>query len=316
MSNQTISATVLYEKLNTLRELDALEFIYDEKNEQLFIPYMMNDAVEFYYILSQCQIQGKLVGRIPADASIEPVSSHSNRHALIIRMTGNSIFTIWFAQCTQELHYYQYHRIGHFWVKGQEHWRRLVYIIGTIHEKYTFLGEASCNDTERSLLPLVEFPAFRYWSPIHDSLDHYYRSSREGYLCMLHFAKEAGDSSLARMLTLYGHLPSFLRNSKGCTRFIANQLTKEKHLPFYKYIDSLIDRASLSYEIRDYGAEHNETIEKIRTQFAEQLYADGYTGIYPIFQKNGLTVKAMEEHPFTILESDTFKFRIQPMKEF
>lgn len=315
MMNQSISINVLSEKLNTLRELDALEFIYDAKKEQLFVPYMMNDAVEYYYILHQCQIQGELPGEVPCDASIELISANANRLALILRIEEGSTITIWFTRCTQELHYYQYHRIGHFWVEGQEHWRRLVYIIGTIHEKYTFLGESSCNAAEQSLLPLVEFPAFRYWSPIHDSLDHYYPSSREGYLCMLRLAKEAGDSSLVKILTLYGHLPAFLKSSKGCTQFLAHQLTKAAHASFYKHINNCIDQASLPYKVRDYGKEHNETIEKIRIQFAEQLHADGFTGSYPIFQKGSLKIKAMEEHPFTILESATFKFRIHPMKE-
>ena len=36
---------------------------------------------------------------------------------------------------------YRYHEIGHFWRDGAEQWRQLVYMIGTIREKYRFLGE-------------------------------------------------------------------------------------------------------------------------------------------------------------------------------
>lgn len=331
MGDTHFSLNDLYEKLQTLQEHDALELIFEPDTEQLFIPYMMNDAVEYYFILKQCQIQGTFLNKIPDDATIELASSgtaidsdsscnknpfDSKRHAIIIRTPDDTTLTIWFSHCSQEIHYYQYHRIGHFWVQGQEHWRRLVYIIGTIHEKNAFLGQVSCNSTELSLLPLVEFPPFRYWSPIHDSLDHYYENSREGYLCMLRLAKEAGDSSFVKMLHIYGHLPSVIRESKACTRFMAKQITKVKHISIYKYICKCIDKASRAYDLRDYGKEHNETIERIRTQFTKELYADGYSGIYPCFQKKSEKITAMEEHPFTVLESDTFKFRIHKMRDF
>lgn len=242
---------------------------------------------------------------------VENGSCKPSLHALIFRYANDEILTIWFSDCSQVCQFYQYHRIGHFWTKGQEHWRRLVYIIGTLHEKYTYLGEAACNPEELQLLPLIEFAPFRYWSPIHESLDEYYCNSEEGIFCMYELATKANDTAYARMVRFYQMLPAKLQSAKWIQHFLAQKLASGKHEALYKLICEKINAASESYAVRDYGPEMNHKIEKIRTQFSEKLYADGFTGKYPYFQKGTIHLIAMEEHPFTILESDTFTFKIR-----
>lgn len=275
MIPKTVTPTELTEKLHTLLSCDALELISDTPN---------------------------------------PVHCSTNtRFGLIIRHQSHETLTIWFSNCMQSCKFYQYHRIGHFWTKGMEHWRRLVYIIGTIHEKYTFLGKSSCNALEQELLPLIEFAPFRYWSPLHESLDDYYINSQEGILCMKQLATDTKDFSYARMIQLYEHLPCTIQTFPWVISFLAKKLTSPKHKQIYEYLDSKINAASTEYQIRDYGSEINEEIKKIRIQFTKELYADGYVGEYPYFKKENATLIAVEEHPFTILESNTFKFKIYGM---
>lgn len=225
----------------------------------------------------------------------------------------NETLTLWYSKCISICQFYQYHRIGHFWTNGNEHWRRLVYIIGTIHEKYTFLGDTSCNATEKEILPLIEFAPFRYWSPLHESLDDYYQNSENGITCMKQLAIDAKDYSLVCMIQLYQSLPQFIQRSKWLNTFLANKLASPRHNTLYECICRKIIAASEVYRIRDYGKELNANIEKIRTRFSEKLYADGYIGQYPYFKKGTADLIAIEEHPFTILESNTFEFRIRGM---
>ncbi len=314
MSN-TITLEKLEKCLNQLLECNALEMISDNSNSAttLYIPYMMNDALEYYFILENCQITGIFTKTIPADTTLETSSdisdvSKSRRNALIFHKADNEILTIWFSRCSQILNFYQYHRIGHFWREGQEHWRRLVYIIGTIHEKYTYLGRSACNKNELALLSLVEFAPFRYWSPIHESLDDYYSNSKEGLLYMYELAQEAGDKTFARLIQLYRKMPFHFM-----THILARKLISPKRESLYQLICQKINLCSTEYALRDYGAEKNAEIKKLRTQFSEKLYADGFIGQYPYFQKDSIQLVAMEEHPFTILESANFTFRIQGM---
>ncbi len=54
-------------------------------------------------------------------------------YGLIVKQKSNT-FTLWFSGLSWEMACYQYHRIGHFWVEGQEQWRRLVYMLGTVYD--------------------------------------------------------------------------------------------------------------------------------------------------------------------------------------
>ena len=82
-------------------------------------------------------------------------------------------------------------------MEGQEHWRQLVYMTGTIYDKYEYMKEKACSDLEMELMHLIEFPPFRFWSPVEESLEERYPSSPQGTACMKKLAKEAGDGMYA-----------------------------------------------------------------------------------------------------------------------
>lgn len=311
MNKHFISPDELIQYLNTLFQCDALELIF-VSSSILYIPYMMNDALEYYLILENCQTTGAYSQKFPSDTTFELIKAPSpaQKNALIFYPPNGEVLTIWFSNCQQVINYYQYHRIGHFWRSGGEHWRRLVYIAGTLYEKYSFLGSDSCNDQEIKLLQLMGFAPFRYWSPIQESLADYYENSPNGIFFMHQFAVEAGDYAYARWIRLYRRLPfSFME------KILAKMLLSPKRESLYQLLQDKINQASESYPIRNYGYEKNMEIEKIRTQFSTKLHADGFVGRYPDFYREDVYLLAVEEHPFTIseLEYENFDFRIHGM---
>ncbi|MEF2877755.1 MAG: DUF3878 family protein [Blautia sp.] len=273
---------------------------------QAYIPYMMNDSLECYLILENCRVTGGYQPEFAGETKGELAMGKEGK-ALIIRQE-DQVCTLWFDDISQSLCCYQYHRIGHFWVKGQEQWRQLVYLVGTIYDKYQYLGEKLCNSIEKELLLLMEFAPFRYWSPIRESLDNWYEDTKRGALCMKDLARKAGDKEMEFWAGLYGKIPfSWL------SRHIAHRMERPGREKLYRSIWKLVEEASASYPARSYGKDADEKIEIERKETEKQLKALGMQGQYPFFWHKDLQVTAMEEHPFTILEGEDFKFRIQLM---
>ena len=79
---------------------------------------------------------------------------------MVVKQGEDNVFTLWFEEITEQLACYQYHEIGHFWVQGMEQWRQLVYMIGTIYDKYEYLGEEVCTEKELELIPLMGVRSF------------------------------------------------------------------------------------------------------------------------------------------------------------
>ena len=112
----------------------------------------------------------------------------------------DNVFTLWFEEITEHLACYQYHEIGHFWVQGMEQWRQLVYMIGTIYDKYEYLGEEVCTEKELELIPLMEFAPFRAWSPVGNSLEDWIQTPLPGVETMKKMALLTGEKGFAKLL--------------------------------------------------------------------------------------------------------------------
>ena len=219
-----------------------------------------------------------------------------------------NVYTAWFTGIRQHHSLYRYHDIGHFWCRGQEHWRRLVYMVGTIYDKLKFSPIPACTDTELRLTKLMEFAPFRVYSPVTESILTLYPETHEGAQTFAELAEEAGDRSLARTIRLYDRFPNPLM-----AVHIANRLGKPKSARVYDYILKLLNNESAIYAHRDYGWEKNAKMQLERTKVTEALHKEGFTGEYPLFRRAGMEVLAAEEHPFTILETDDYRFRIRFM---
>ena len=277
--------------------------------EKYYIPYMMNDALECLLILEQCRMTGRYLVDFKGITQAH-MAKDGEVYLLVVRQGDDNVFTIWFSSIREEMTCYQYHRIGHFWVKGQEQWRQLVYIIGTIYEKYDYLGEAYCNESEKELLRLVEFPPFRMWSPIHESLEEKYPATYEGVTCMERLAKKAKDTRYLWLVKLYRYFPNRILE-----KMLAMRLLNPKRQRLYETIWQEVQSASEMYPERDYGARLNEEIRRKRKEIHAKMLEDGFEGMYPEYYKKQMQITVTEEHPFTVsmLEFEDFVFRVQFM---
>ena len=274
---------------------------------------MMNDAVEYYLILKECKVASDMPERIPKGTSVQSAENDSKKGIIFSLPDGNCI-SLWFQECEMVMELYQYHQIRHFWMKGQEQWRQLVYMIGTIFDKYAYIGEAACNAEERELLPLITFAPFRYWSPVHEELENKYPDAETGIQCMQKLAEEAGDRAYTRMTGVYLFLFRLRIFPMGfLTRKLAYALNKPARNALYELIYNKVCQASVQYQERDYGETLNQKIREKRSRVEQELHMQGFSGQYPLFQKENEMILATEEHPFTVLESDDFSFRIQLM---
>lgn len=173
-----------YRKLAEIIKCQALEVCWKNSQngeKQTCIPYMMNDALECYLILENCRITGAYLPHCKEKTEAY-LTEHNGSVGLVVKQGEDNVFTLWFEEITEHLACYQYHEIGHFWVQGMEQWRQLVYMIGTIYDKYEYLGEEVCTEKELELIPLMEFAPFRAWSPVGNSLEDWYTDTITGFL--------------------------------------------------------------------------------------------------------------------------------------
>ena len=296
-------------------DCQVLELCRVDGSGSCLIPYMMNDALEYYLELTDATVTGiwnpqkMIVSVYLSHEMTNEDASQAVRYILILRQEDGNVCTLYFRQILEHATCYQYHRIGHFWVKGQEHWRRLVYIIGTIYDKYEYFETRFCNPEEMEIMHLIHFAPFRAWSPVSESLEEKYPDSEEGILVMEQLAEEAGDTGYVRLLQWYRrfHLP-------WLSRILSVRLLSPKRDKLYALLCRKVDAASLQYPQRDYGIVKNREIEEKRCETEQNLKINGFQGTYPNFTKDGKSYLATEEHPFTVMENEDFSFRIQLME--
>ena len=312
MTAQPLSHENLLLLVDDLLELEVLELIpKDTDPATMYIPYMMNDAVEYYLILSNCQVMGEIPEEFDGDTLVKLIDS-PDRPGLIFEMPSGDKLTLWFDSCAFEKSFYQYHRICHIWRKGEEHWRMLVYMVGTIHDKYAFLGPDSVNDAEFALLPLVHFGPFRFYSPIDEPLDDRYPENEDGWTCMRNLALEAGDADYVKMIDRANALKKlpFIRTDT-LIKNLANALSLSRRKPLFEHIYSKVCEASSRYPERAYRPKAILEMEKARKAADAGLRAEGFTGEYPAYTKGGMSAIVFEEHPFTVQELDYEGFAFQ-----
>lgn len=301
----------LEERVREILSCDAFELHRMETSDgklNIYIPYMMNDALECYFVLEDVTMTGAYLPEYDEEISVDFVDTERGA-AAIFHQGPERVFTIWYENSYFEQKCYRYDQIGHFWVEGEEHWRRLVYIIGTIHDKYSYMGPDVCNELEISLMPLMEFAPFRSFSPIHESLDSYYEDTAAGMECMERLAYEAGDREFLYLIRFYKQIPF----KKQAAKHLAKAMQSWKRGQLYDHIFEKVQAASSMYEERTYSDQLHIEIQKKREEIQATLTSHGFSGTYPLFQKSNMQILAMEEHPFTILESEHYEFKIRYM---
>lgn len=305
-----ITSEQLLHYIEDLLEQNAFEVqMKNASNGSLdfYVPYIMNDALECFLLIRNVYLQGEYLNYFYDDTRVELLGS-KQRPALVFHQGTSNVFTVWFEDCYQILDCYRYDQIGHFWRKGEEQWRRLVYILGTIHDKYKYMGDKVCNEMELELIKLMGFAPLRMYTPLNESLDGIYSDSEEGFQLIRQYAEEVDDQLFFKLLKLYEKLPF---------QFVANLLFRSMNYSgrynLYQHIYEKIVKASEEYPDREYPAELGEYIRSSRIEVSSIIKEYGFEGIYPLFQRGNMQIFCVEEHPFTILESEDFSFRIQFM---
>ena len=160
------------------------------------------------------------------------------------------------------------------------------------------------------MMRLMDVQPFRYWSPVKESLDEYYRDTAGGAAEMKVLARLAGDRGMAFLAGIYERFPLIFLE-----KLIIGRMERPCSQRLYERIREEIIRESEKYGERDYGREMNEGIERERAETEARFRSQGFQGDYPRFWKRGIEVLAVEEHPFTIgfMEWEKFQFRIQYM---
>lgn len=275
---------------------NVFELLSDTEETSCRVVYMMNDAIESFLVFENAVMVGEY-----EKANEEIIQGRLDRindnYILTVRQGEHNSFTIRFSRLRLENNLYQYHTIGHFWVKKDEYLRQITYRLGIIHDKYQFLGEKVCNQEELDLLPLYEFAPLRNYICVSWEKEETFRSTDEGIQAFLLLAKEANDYSMEKHLIRYQK-----RQSKWNERILTLMLKTVSHR---RVIDLLIDKinqASLKYKERSFGKIEDQLIASCRKKLRESL-----------LPYNNMTF--LEEQPFSVGEEFTYTFHLLNFKE-
>ena len=288
------------EKLAQLLEQDQFELIFTEQDIRLV--YQMNDAVESFLVFQNVRMTGEYKDDYEGelDATLE---KQGQKYVLIVHQ-GDTVVTLFFENLIQENHLYEYGTIAHFWVKKYEYLRQLEYRLAILRDKYDYLGEKSCNEKEKQLAQLVDFPPLNYccypavpakyivprenpWEPSEDAL-----------MVMEELAERAGDRFLKIVLKLYRKYPiPFL------AKRIGNMLHRNRHSKVVDLIDREIQEASKKYPCRYFGRDIELKVHQTMNAVKERQNQ---------LKEKGQQSVILREEPFTIAQ-DSIAYKIYLM---
>lgn len=294
MSNEVL------EKLVQLLEQDQFELIFTEQDIRLV--YLMNDAVESFLVFQNARMTGKY--RDDYDGELEATLEKQGQKFVLIVHQGDTVVTLFFENLIQENHFYEYGTIAHFWVKKYEYLRQLEYRLAILRDKYDYLGEKSCNEKEKQLAQLVDFPPLNYccypavpakyivprenpWEPSEDAL-----------MVMEELAERAGDRFLKVVLKLYRKYPiPFL------AKRIGNMLHRNRHSKVVDLIDREIQEASKKYPCRYFGRDIELKVHQTMNAVKERQNQ---------LKEKGQQSVILREEPFTTAQ-DSIAYKIYLM---
>lgn len=294
MSNEVL------EKLVQLLEQNQFELIFTEQDIRLV--YLMNDAVESFLVFQNVRMTGEYKDDYEGelDATLE---KQGQKYVLIVHQ-GDTVVTLFFENLIQENHFYEYGTIAHFWVKKYEYLRQLEYRLAILRDKYDYLGEKSCNEKEKQLAQLVDFPPLNYccypavpakyivprenpWEPSEDAL-----------MVMEELAERAGDRFLRVVLKLYRKYPiPFL------AKRIGNMLHRNRHSKVVDLIDREIQEASKKYPCRYFGRDIELKVHQTMNAVKERQNQ---------LKEKGQQSVILREEPFTTAQ-DSIVYKIYLM---
>ena len=298
MSNEVL------EKLVQLLEQNQFELIFTEQDIRLV--YLMNDAVESFLVFQNARMTGEYKDDYEGelDATLE---KQGQKYVLIVHQ-GDTVVTLFFENLIQENHFYEYGTIAHFWVKKYEYLRQLEYRLAILRDKYDYLGEKSCNEKEKQLAQLVDFPPLNYccYPAVPEKYivprENPWIPSEEAITYMKELATECEDTSLLKMLEFYRKHPA-----KFWAKRLAVMMHQSKHKKVIDLLTKKLQQATAGYPRRNFGEEmerrYQQTLKKIKERQSE-------------LENQGIRADILREEPFTIArDSLDYKLYLMIWKE-
>lgn len=284
-----------------LSENGVFEIWSPKDSSEVYIPYMMNDALECFIVLEDSVKVGEPREDLKAETKASVHKAEDGRYVLVARQGEENTYTVFFSCGHLEKRYYRFDGICHFWEKGQEHWGQLVYTIGTMFDKYAFLGKESCNRQERYLLALIEYAPFRAYAPAKQLFEELYNTTRRGILRMIAVSVRAGDYFFA-----IANLPYLVWPNSVMQNFLSKRMRHVRRYGLYTFLYQKTMEAAEKYPERFYG---DNTLLSCRKKLHQHLLQQGYEGNYPDYHNGNRFVRVVEERPFTIMDWEDFVLR-------
>lgn len=287
-----------WKRFDRIFEENVLELGFDEQKKEIYLVYMMTDAIESILVLEQAVMTGEFDRQYEGECSGSITTLEDGNYMLAVRQGQDNAFTVRFQAIHCEETLYDYHKIGHFWMKDYEILRHLTYQIGLIYEKAVFMGESYCNRKERALLPLYDLAPLRKYFCVYWEENESFSSTTEAVDTAIHNASVIRDKSLVHLFKKYRlFVDKDRQNSIVCgyyERKIMKALAQAKHWKFIKQLFVLIQDAAKDYEQPSFGSQKEQWIEKSRK----------------VLQKKYPERWILEEHSFCIGEPFSYHFHV------
>ena len=287
-----------WKRFDRIFEENVLELGFDEQKNEIYLVYMMTDAIESILVLEHAVMTGDFDRQYEGECSGSITTLEDGNYMLAVRQGQDNAFTVRFQAIHCEETLYDYHKIGHFWMKDYEILRHLTYQIGLIYEKAVFMGESYCNRKERALLPLYDLAPLRKYICVYWEENESFSSTTEAVDTAIHNASVIRDKSLVHLFKKYRlFVDKDRQNSIVCgyyERKIMKALAQAKHWKFIKQLFVLIQDAAKDYEQPFFGSQKEQWIEKSRKVLQEK-YPERWI---------------LEEHSFCIGEPFSYRFHV------
>ena len=249
-------------RLAQVFELNLFEPVRIDGSSDIYAAYIMNDAVESFFVFEQPVITGTY--KDIESEQIAGVEKLDDGYMLIVNQGGENVFTIKFVKLSITSTYFNYGCMGHFWVKGYEYLRQLEYQLAVIRDKYRFLGSSSCNEKELVFMRLADFPPVKkyrsvpkaYYVPYPDSI------YPEAVSYLMETARSVGDRNMERMLKIYQKKPCTLR--KNCKFAVMEQGEERKNIKYVTFGTEISLKSMASPKAVQNDGRKNKTCKKIR----------------------------------------------------
>lgn len=284
-------------KLAQILELNMFELLFLE--EEYKIVYLMNDGAESFLVFQNARI----TGNYESDSAVEIQAKLERRetgYALIVYQGNDNVFTIYFDALRMENHFFDYGKLGHFWIKGYEYLRWMEYQLAVIKDKYRYLGKESCTEKERILASVAFFPPIREYPsvPLKYRVIEQPVLEQQAITYLADLAEKVGDVSMKKALLRYGERPSRWREKK-----VSYMLRWKKHGDFVERLMREIQAAGEVYPMREFEPEEKKQYERLLEKAEDALEEE---------RKNGNSAMIFREEPF-FYARDAVTFQVHLM---